>query len=143
MNAGFEDCYELIALLQKNKYDSWNELLDTFQENRKKNCDAIADLALLNFVEMRDKVADERFLLRKKIEARIHQKYPAYLPLYTMVTFSDLPYAEALKIGKFQDKLMEKIMKIPDIESIWNGEELWERAGKLLNDFFTGIKSNL
>jgi len=139
MNAGFEDCYQLIEILKANKGKGWSEILEQYQQARKENTDAIAELALRNFVEMRDLVADEKFLLAKKIESRIHQKFPAYLPLYSMVTFSDLSYSEALKTGSRQEELMHKIMQIPKIDLFWETEELWEKAKSLLDGYFEKI----
>ncbi|WP_066832509.1 FAD-dependent oxidoreductase [Rufibacter ruber] len=111
MNAGFEDCSVLSSLLEQHPGD-WESIFKTFQEARKPNTDAIADLAVYNFIEMRDKVADPRFLLQKKIEAKITAQYPdSWLPLYSMVTFSpDLPYAEALANGRRQDEIMRHLM---------------------------------
>jgi kynurenine 3-monooxygenase len=63
------------------------------------------------FVEMRDHVGDERFLKRKKLEAQIQEKYPdEWTPLYSMVTFSDLPYSEALRLGKIQKRVMDEFL---------------------------------
>lgn len=119
MNAGFEDCVVLNTLIQEYG-NNWLRIFDEYQQLRKPNTDAIADLALQNFVEMRDLVADPKFLLRKKIEAHLHKHFPTkWTPLYSMVTFSLMPYAEALRIGKIQDKVMDIIMKIDAIESIW------------------------
>jgi len=115
MNAGFEDVNVLGKLLDKHG-DNWPSILDEFQQLRKPDADAIADLAKANFVEMRDKVADADFLLRKKIEARINQKYPdKWIPLYSMVTFSpQMRYSEALSRGKKQDLLMDALMEKGD-----------------------------
>ncbi len=127
MNAGFEDVRVLHDLLEEQAPggDDWPTLLERFSALRKPNADAIADLALYNFIEMRDRVADPRFLLRKKIEARMHERYgDSYLPLYTMVTFSDLPYAEAQRRGREHDALMARIMALPDIESRWSSPEV-------------------
>ena len=120
MNAGFEDCRVLNDLLNEHK-DDWNKALHEFQKVRKPDTDAIAQLALDNFVEMRDLVADADFLLRKKIEARVHELYPEkWIPLYSMVTFHDrMRYSEALKIGKLQKEIMDKVMKTPSIETKW------------------------
>ncbi|MCC9165233.1 FAD-dependent oxidoreductase [Pontibacter harenae] len=116
MNAGFEDITVLDQMLDTFDGD-WNALFKKFERSRKPNADAIADLAVLNFVEMRDKVADPRFLLRKKIENKISEQYPdKWVPLYSMVTFTDLPYSYALETGKQQDKIMKKVMK--HIESV-------------------------
>lgn len=110
MNAAFEDCRIFSELLAEQQ--GFGETVQHFQEKRKPNADAIADLALRNFIEMRDLVADERFLERKKIEAELHRRFPEkWIPLYSMVTFSNIPYAEALRIGQLQDKIMENVMR--------------------------------
>lgn len=110
MNAGFEDCRILIEMMDIYA-DDWNDLFEYFQALRKPDTDAIAALALQNFIEMRDLVANPKFLRRKKIEAQLHELYPdQWIPLYTMVTFSDIPYSEALSIGKKQDQIMKEVM---------------------------------
>jgi len=120
MNAGFEDCRILNDLLNQHD-DNWQMVLTGFQNERKKNADAIAQLALNNFIEMRDLVADADFLLRKKIEARLHQLYPnQWIPLYSMVTFHDtMPYSVAYETGQKQKKIMDEVMKRPGIEKEW------------------------
>ncbi len=123
MNAGFEDCRILNDLL--NEFDDdWTKVLLAFQFLRKPDADAIAQLALDNFTEMSDLVADENFLLRKKIEAKLHLLYPQqWIPLYTMVTFKDdIRYSQAYSIGQKQKKIMDKVMKQPHIAERW--EEL-------------------
>jgi len=101
-------------------------ILPEFQKQRKPNGDAIAQLALDNFVEMRDLVGSDKFLLRKKIEARISEKYPdKWLSLYSQVTFSPhIPYADALSNGRKQDRIMGKVMALDGIEEKWNSEEV-------------------
>jgi len=119
MNAGFEDCVVLDRIMDQYG-DDWGQVFREYQQARKPNADAIADMAVGNFVEMRDLVADPKFLLRKKIEAHIHRHFPhQWNPQYAMVTFSLMPYAEARRIGQRQDKLMEKIMRLPNIETRW------------------------
>jgi kynurenine 3-monooxygenase len=119
MNAGFEDCVILDDLMEKHG-DNWLQIMKEYQLQRVVNTEAIADLALQNFVEMRDYVADPKFLLRKKIEAHIHQLHPdLWTPLYTMIAFSHIPYAEALHLGKKQDAIMQQIMNTPHIEETW------------------------
>jgi kynurenine 3-monooxygenase len=111
MNAGFEDITVLDQMLDSFDGD-WERLFKAFERKRKPDADAIADLAVMNFIEMRDKVADPRFLLRKKIEGKINQQYPdRWIPLYSMVTFTDLPYSYALETGRLQDGIMKKVMK--------------------------------
>ncbi|GIV44798.1 MAG: hypothetical protein KatS3mg035_1921 [Bacteroidia bacterium] len=93
---------------------------------RKPDGDAIADLAIMNFVEMRDKTADAKFVLQKKIEARFSEKYPEkWIPLYSMVTYSPhIRYSTALKEGLRQEAIMQEIMALPNIEQIWDSEEV-------------------
>lgn len=120
MNCGFEDCYELNKLIEKNG-DDWDATFKEFNASRPENTNAIADLAVENFVEMRDKVGDEQFLLRKKIEGHLQQLYPdRWIPQYSMVTFNpDMGYAEAMKIGRYQKQVMDEVMSVPNIECTW------------------------
>ena len=121
MNCGFEDCSVLNALIEKHK-ENWDLILPEYQQLRKPDGDAIADLAINNFVEMRDKVADPKFLLQKKIEGWFSGKYPQkWIPAYSQVTFSPhIRYSEALRNGLHQEEIMKDIMKMPDITSNWN-----------------------
>ncbi len=125
MNCGFEDCSVLNGLLDKHQ-GNWTRILNEFQQLRKPDADAIADLALNNFIEMRDKVADPKFLLQKKIEARLHQKYPEkWIPAYAQVTFSPhIRYSEALQRGEKQEKIMQQVMSMQDIDKRWESEEI-------------------
>jgi kynurenine 3-monooxygenase len=124
MNAGFEDCTILNRLLQENN-DDFDKIFSAFTAERKPAGDAILELALRNYIEMRDKTADKEFLLQKKIEARFSAKYPdKWIPLYSQVTFSHIPYHEALSNGDRQQHIMDKIMARPDIESMWDSEEV-------------------
>lgn len=125
MNCGFEDCVVLDGLISKHK-ENWPAILDEYQRLRKPDGDAIADLAIANFVEMRDKTADKTFLLQKKIEAKFSEKYPdKWIPLYSMVTFSPhIRYHEAMSYGKRQQEIMDKVMAMPDIENRWDSAEV-------------------
>jgi kynurenine 3-monooxygenase len=126
MNCGFEDCVVFDQLLEKHG-SNWSELFAEFQVLRKPNADAIAELAYLNFIEMRDRVGSAQFLLQKKIEARMHKIYPQkWLPLYSQVTFSDIPYSDALSSGLRQEEIMKMVMQIPDIENKWDSKEVEE-----------------
>lgn len=123
MNCGFEDCRILDELIDVHK-ENWTTILEVFQNNRKPDADAIADLAVNNFVEMRDKTGDAKFLLQKKIEANIQKKYPEkWTPAYSLVTFSPhIRYSEALQRGQQQEAIMQEIMQLDNIEEIWNSE---------------------
>jgi len=119
MNAGFEDCRVLNQLLDHSS--DWTTLFGEFQKLRKPDTDTIAKLALDNFIEMRDLVADANFLLRKKIEARLSQLFPErWIPLYSMVTFhDDIRYSDALAIGLMQKRIMDEVMQQVNIETTW------------------------
>lgn len=104
MNAAFEDCAALIDCLERHDWDRQRAFAD-FQQQRKPQADAIADLALDNFIEMRDKVASRAFRARKKMEKALHRLFPRwYTPLYHMVTFTTIPYAEARRRSQRQDR---------------------------------------
>lgn len=133
MNAGFEDITVLNQMIDKYG-DDWANLLNDYENSRKPNADAIAELSRRNFEEMSDKTADSTFLLQKKIEKWFSDKHPnLWMPLYSRVTFSLQPYSEALAIGDFQNKIMEEIMKMESIEEKWNSEEVENRIIQLLN----------
>ena len=134
MNAGFEDVRILNELLDKHQ-DDWSLVLPEYQQSRKPNADAIAELAMQNFIEMRDLVSDKNFIIRKKIEAAIHKKYPSYLPLYSMVTFSDMPYADALEKGKTYDKMMHEIMNLNSLKKAWDKTIAWDEVNKILINY--------
>jgi kynurenine 3-monooxygenase len=108
MNAAFEDCAVLNECLSRHAPD-WAKALEVFYQARKENADAIADLALQNFIEMRDKVGEKAFLRKKAWEKRLHRWFPNwYTPLYELVSFSRTPYAEAVRIAAAQDRTVDR-----------------------------------
>jgi kynurenine 3-monooxygenase len=125
MNCGFEDCSVLNVLMEKYG-DDWEKILSAFQSQRKPDADAIAELALNNFIEMRDKVGDPKFLLQKKIEAELHEKFPdKWIPAYAQVTFNpQIRYSDALKKGNRQEAIMKDIMNRTDIAERWQDADL-------------------
>lgn len=127
MNCGFEDCRILDELIEENG-KNWEAILNKYQQLRKPDADAIADLAVNNFTEMRDRTADPKFLLQKKIEARLHEKYPdQWIPAYSQVTFSpQIRYSEALQRGNRQESIMQQVMQQENIEKHWNDDQLHE-----------------
>ena len=132
MNAGFEDIYELGKLIAEYG-DDWEMVFRQYQETRKPNADAIAELSYRNFVEMSSKTADPSFLLQKKIEKHFSKKHPdKWIPVYSRVTFSDRPYSEALAIGDAQEEIMRQIMEISGISTKWDSLEVEEKILELL-----------
>lgn len=109
MNSAFEDCRVLDEMIDDHPETArgdFSRLLPAFAARRKPAADAIADLALANFVEMRDKVGSRVFLLRKKIEKLLNRLFPkAYVPLYDLVSFSNVPYHEARERARRQDRV--------------------------------------
>ncbi len=133
MNAGFEDITVLNEMIAKHS-DDWKSIFLEYQKIRKPNADAIAELAERNFTEMSSKTADAKFLLQKKIEKWFSDKHPnLWIPLYSRVTFSLQPYTEALAVGDLQNKIMEEIMLMENIEEKWNSEDVESMIIKLLN----------
>ncbi len=128
MNCGFEDCRILDELIDTHDND-WIKILEAYQMLRKPDADAIADLAVNNFIEMRERTADLKFLLQKKIEARLHDKYPEqWVPAYSQVTFSPhIRYSEALQRGQKQEAIMQNIMQLPNIENNWESDEIVQK----------------
>lgn len=114
-NAGFEDCAVLSDCMEQYG-DDWATLLREFEKRRKPNTDAIADLCVEHFIELRDLVGDHKFLLRKELERKINRAYPQkYQDLYSMITFSCMPYTEALRLDRKQRTLIDRIMALEDI----------------------------
>ena len=106
MNAAFEDCVvldECLAQFPENRERAFAE----YFSRRKENADALADLAVHNFIEMRDKTASKTFRAKKKLDHLLEGLLPGvYLPLYTMVTFTRIPYAEAARRARRQDRIV-------------------------------------
>ena len=105
MNAAFEDCVVLDECLEEFPENRDRAFAEYFRR-RKENADALADLAIGNFIEMRDKTASKTFRAKKKLDHALEAALPGiYLPLYTMVTFTRMPYAKAAKRAQVQDSL--------------------------------------
>jgi kynurenine 3-monooxygenase len=135
MNCSFEDCSYMNRTIQRQmsygrtpeKID-WHEVFREFEKTRKKDTDAIADLAVENFVEMRDLVAQPKFQLKKKIERILEEHYPGlFVPKYTMVTFRRIPYSVARARGIIQEGILNELC-----ETISSPEELNLRKADVL-----------
>ncbi|TNE54945.1 MAG: FAD-dependent monooxygenase [Bacteroidetes bacterium] len=132
MNAGFEDCSILYEMLT-NSGNNWDGVMDRFSEIRVPDGNAILDLALMNYIEMRDHTGNPDFLLRKKIEAKFSNLYPElWTPLYSQVTFSHVRYSEAMNAGKEQEKIMDQIMEMEDIHEAWDEPKVMEKLLSLV-----------
>jgi kynurenine 3-monooxygenase len=136
INCGFEDCTTLLALIDHHGAD-WQRVFLEFEQARKVNTDAIADLAVENFVEMRDRVADPAFLFRKKVELALEARYPRlFVPKYSMVTFHRIPYATAMQRGQAQDRMLTELC-----QGINRVEDLdWIKADGLIHNQLTPLE---
>ncbi|RDI99670.1 FAD-dependent monooxygenase [Dyella solisilvae] len=111
MNCGFEDTVVLAALLAEAPDDT-AEVFAEFQRIRQPNSDAIAAMALENYVEMRDSVADPHFLAKRELGLLLAERAPQhFMARYRMVTFTHLPYAYAFERGRAQDLLLEQLLR--------------------------------
>src|SRR5436190_6610908 len=112
MNAAFEDCVvldECLAAFPDNRERAFAE----YFQRRKENADALADLAVSNFIEMRDKTTSKTFRAKKKLDHWLEAALPGiYLPLYTMVTFTRMPYSEAARRARVQDAIVYSVLSI-------------------------------
>jgi len=109
MNCAFEDCLELVKQLDSED-DNWTKIIPQFASLRKHNADAIADMALENYIEMRSSVRDKKYLLKKELAFKLEQQFPHhFIPRYSMVMFHHLPYSDAYKRGKIQQLILEQL----------------------------------
>ncbi len=111
MNASFEDVFVFDEILEEHEGD-WKKVFTTFEDARAENTNAIADLAIDNFYEMRDHVANPVFIKKRNLEMELEQAFPDYYSKYSMVTFNEnMPYSEAMRKGRLQDDLLMDICR--------------------------------
>jgi kynurenine 3-monooxygenase len=136
MNCAFEDCTILDEILgrreERKKEACWEAIYAEYEHLRKVNTDAIADLALENFVEMRDLVAQPKFQLKKRIEQALQSRWPdRFIPKYSMVTFHRIPYSIALQKGIIQEQILSDLCK-----GIERPEQIdWTHADHLIKQY--------
>ena len=134
MNAGFEDCVALDQALTRSG-DDWDAAFAAFEDERRPNADAIADMALENYVEMRDSVRDPAFLLKRALAWKLEELYPdRFVPRYSMVMFHQLPYAEAYARGRIQAEILDELTRGANTLDAVD----YARAGELIRDRLAG-----
>lgn len=107
MNCAFEDCLVLDECLARHG-DDWDAVFTEFERRRRPDAEAIAAMALENYVEMRDAVRDPRFQLQKQLGFLLEERHPGtFVPRYSMVMFHHLPYAEARSRGEIQQRILD------------------------------------
>jgi kynurenine 3-monooxygenase len=141
MNCGFEDCTvfdENFDKFRKGDTVDWSGLFDFMTEARVPNTNAIADMAVENFVEMRDKVGDKKFLMQKSVEKILQNKFPGkYVSRYSLVTFSNVPYTVAMEAGVVQERLLSELCA-----NLQNADDVdLARAEKLIDDMLGNVRT--
>ena len=132
MNCGFEDCTVFQEMLEESN-GNWEGLLSAYSKERVKDGNAIIDLSLRNYVEMRDLTGNKDFLLRKKIEGKFSTLYPdKWIPLYSQVTFSHIRYHTVFQNGIDQDAIMEEVMSLSNIHENWDNQEVMDKMLSLV-----------
>jgi kynurenine 3-monooxygenase len=135
MNCAFEDCSYLNECIDKFG-PNWESVFRAYESLRKANADAIADMAVENFYEMRDRVADPVFLLKKKIEHTLAEKFSdRFVPKYTMVSFMRVPYTTALQRGLVQDFILNELAAGIDKPEDVN----WAKAEDLIREHLSPL----
>ena len=111
MNASFQDCSTLAKLMGQNKND-WKTIFNTFSSVQVENGHAIADMAIENYLEMRDHVNDTEYKKRRNVELKLERMFPGqFIPRYSMVSFHQIPYAEVYQRGGKQSKIIRDVLK--------------------------------
>ncbi len=128
MNCGFEDGHDLDALLERHG-DDWGTVLPAYEALRKPNAEAIAQMAEENYLEMRATVREPQFQLRKAVGFELEKRYPKqFIPRYSMVMFHHMPYTEALRLGRRNEQILDRLTagaeRLEDVD--------WPLADRLL-----------
>lgn len=146
MNASFEDVVVFDEILEQHQGD-WNATFKAYQKARKEDTDAIADLAIDNYFEMRDHVANPLFKEKRKLEMDLEKTFPdAYFSKYSMVTFDEnIGYARAMKIGRAQDKALLNLISGSEINISKDLKKIFDQVQQetseiLEEDKITGLK---
>jgi len=146
MNASFEDVVEFDKVLNKG-LDNWEDIFTTYEKSRKKDTDAIADLAIDNFHEMKDHVANPIFQKKRKIEMTLEKNFPDdYSSKYSLVTFNeDINYRDAMLRGRAQDKAILNMLSDGEIDTNGDLQSILEKVKQqteaiLEDDRIAGLK---
>ena len=111
MNASFEDCRIFGELINQKKDFDWSQIFQEFYSSRKKDADSILDLSLDNYKVMRNDVLDDTHIKKQKLSFILNSEFPDYfIPLYTMVSFTSIPYSIALERGNVQNMILDELI---------------------------------
>ncbi len=139
MNCGFEDAMDLAEVIDRTDIDkiNWEDVFAQSDNNRKENGDAIADMAIDNYITMRDSVRDEKFLLRGELAFDLENRFQDYFcPRYSMVMFHRLPYSLAQSRGVIQEEILQELTKdisaINDVDYHYAEKLILEKLDKVI-----------
>jgi kynurenine 3-monooxygenase len=122
LNAGLEDISVLVDCVTDGK-NRWEEALVQYQSRRKLNCDAVSDIAEQHYNELAEAAREPRFLLKKQLEVRLGQLFPKELESpYHIVSFSDRPYMEARRSAALQGRVLDTLLRRPELEQRFESE---------------------
>ena len=111
MNASFQDCSALAKLMDQIE-DEWTAIFNAFSSTQVENGHAIADMAIENYLEMRDHVNDTEYKKRRNVELKLERMFPGrFIPRYSMVSFHQIPYSEVYQRGRKQFKIIDDVLK--------------------------------
>ena len=117
MNCGFEDCLIFMDLLERNGF-SFNEAAREYSATRCGDTHAICELAMYNYIEMRSHVNNWSYLLKKKIDGFLHHLMPrTFIPLYTMVSFTRIPYATIVTRNERQNRVISRGLRLVGVSA--------------------------
>lgn len=137
MNSSFEDCYILSNIIDNSSTFDWQEIFEEFYLKRKGDADSILDLSLDNYTVMRNDVLDESHMNRQRLSFLLNNDFPEqFIPLYTMVSFTTIPYSQAQKRGEIQEKILDKLLENNGV-NIENYDK--QKADELINKQLTKI----
>jgi len=119
MNAAFESCIVLDACM-RSRPDDWATAFAQFEQDRKPDTDAIADMAVANYVEMSSSVVDERYQLKRAVALELDRLWPEkFTPRYAMVMFNTIPYAEVQRRAALQGDVLDQLTAgLSDIDEV-------------------------
>jgi len=121
LNCGFEDCVTLAACFDRHPRGDWRAIFSEFEQRRKQDCDAVTQLALRHYLELSEWVRDPQFLWRKSIEQKLYNDYSGRLiPLYSMITFTDMPYRAVHEHARRMDAIVDELAGIERLEDRWD-----------------------
>ena len=132
-NSGFEDCQVFQECLEKHP-GNWRAIFKEYETLRKPNTDAIADLCIEHFTILRKLVGDPKFILKSKIERKLQELYPNYASLYHNISFTCMPYLEALNLEQMQQSIINKIAEIDQIEDKLNNSNFQPLLSNYVQD---------